>query len=159
MTIDELISLRKNAKLSQAEMAAGIGLRLRAYSDLEAAKVALQERHARAAERFLLALAVARQDPMLAPRNVRQDAIALARMLGFGAGSMPNVYIEARPKGRPEGTKIEDFVVEDHADHVLHTAATQKEAIDWAKQNNHHPLVARVRHLNDKKNPDHWRSA
>ncbi len=34
---------------------------------------------------------------------------------------MANVYIEARPKGRQEGTPIEDYVVEDHADHVLAT--------------------------------------
>jgi hypothetical protein len=27
---------------------------------------------------------------------------------------MANVYVEARPKGRPEGSPIEDFVVEDH---------------------------------------------
>jgi hypothetical protein len=25
---------------------------------------------------------------------------------------MPNVYVEARPKGRPEGSAIEDYVVE-----------------------------------------------
>jgi hypothetical protein len=72
---------------------------------------------------------------------------------------MTNVYIEARPKGRPEGSPIDDYVVEDHADKVLTTYKTQKEAIDWAKRNGHHPLVARVRHLNDKKKPDHWRSA
>ena len=72
---------------------------------------------------------------------------------------MANVYVEARPKGRPEGSAIDDFVVEDHADHVLHTSRTQEGAIDWAKSEGHHPLVARVRHLNDKKKPDHWRSA
>jgi hypothetical protein len=32
---------------------------------------------------------------------------------------MAKVYVEARPKGRPEGTRIDDYVVEDHADHVL----------------------------------------
>ena len=32
---------------------------------------------------------------------------------------MPNVYIEARPKGRPEGSAVDDFVVEDHAGQVL----------------------------------------
>ena len=32
---------------------------------------------------------------------------------------MPNVYIEAHPRGRPEGSAVQDFVVEDHADHVL----------------------------------------
>ena len=72
---------------------------------------------------------------------------------------MANVYVEARPKGRPEGSAVDDFVAEDHADHVLHTSRTQEGAIDWAKGEGHHPLVARVRHLNDKKKPDHWRSA
>lgn len=72
---------------------------------------------------------------------------------------MPNVYIEARPKGRDEGAAIEDYVVEDHAGHVLFSAATQHEAIGWARRNGHHPLVARVRHLNDKEKPDHWRAA
>ena len=72
---------------------------------------------------------------------------------------MANVYVEARPKGRPEGSAITDYVVEDHADHVLGTFQTQSAAITWAKAHGHSPLVARVRHLNDKKKPDHWRSA
>jgi hypothetical protein len=72
---------------------------------------------------------------------------------------MANVYVEARPKGRPEGSPIDDYVVEDHADNVLHTSRTQHEAIKWAKDQRHHPLVARVRHLNNKKIPDHWRAA
>ena len=71
---------------------------------------------------------------------------------------MANVYIEPRPKGRQEGSPIDDYVVEDHADNVLKTFKTQKEAIDWAKKEGHHPLVARVRHLNNKKMPDQWRS-
>ena len=71
---------------------------------------------------------------------------------------MPNVYVEPPPKGRPEGSAIDDYVVEDHADHVLETFKTQHEAIDWAKENGHTPLVVRVRHLNDKKIPDHWRT-
>ena len=70
---------------------------------------------------------------------------------------MANVYIEARPKGR-DGS-IDDYVVEDHADHYLASFKTQEEAIQWAKHNGHHPLVARVRTLSDKKKPDHWRSA
>ena len=71
---------------------------------------------------------------------------------------MASVYVEARPKGRPEGSAINDYVVEDHADHVLQTTRTQAEAIAWAKRNGHTPHVARVRHLNDKKKPDHWRA-
>jgi hypothetical protein len=46
-------------------------------------------------------------------------------------------------KRRPEGDRIDDYVVEDHADHVLGTFKTQREAIDWAKKNGHSPLVAR----------------
>jgi hypothetical protein len=72
---------------------------------------------------------------------------------------MANVYVEPRPKGRPEGSPIEGFVVEDQADHALETCETQQDAIDWANSNGHTPLVARVRHLNDKKKPDQWRSA
>lgn len=71
---------------------------------------------------------------------------------------MANIFVEARPKGRPEGNHIDDYVVEDHADHVLGTFNTQHAAIAWAKGMGHSPLVARVRHLNDKKNPDHWRA-
>jgi hypothetical protein len=72
---------------------------------------------------------------------------------------MPNVYVEPRPKGRPEGEPIDDYVVEDHMDKVFGAFGTQHEAIDWAKKNGHAPLVARVWHLNDKKIPDHWRPA
>jgi len=72
---------------------------------------------------------------------------------------MTNVYVEARPKGRPEGDPVTDYVVEDHSDSVLAAFPNQSEAITWARAQGHAPLVARVRHLNDKKNPDHWRSA
>jgi hypothetical protein len=72
---------------------------------------------------------------------------------------MANVYVEARPKGRPEGSPITDYVVEDAADHVLATFGTQAQAILWAKAQGHRPLVARVRHLNNKRIPDHWRAA
>jgi hypothetical protein len=71
---------------------------------------------------------------------------------------MATVYIEPRPKGRQEGDPIDNYVVEDHADHALATFKTQREAVDWAKKNGHHPHVARVRHLNNKKNADHWRA-
>jgi uncharacterized protein (DUF4415 family) len=70
---------------------------------------------------------------------------------------MTTVYIEARPKGRREGSAIEDYVVEEQGDRVLKTFKTQAEAIAWAKSEGHSPHVARVRHLNDKKIPDHWR--
>jgi hypothetical protein len=67
-------------------------------------------------------------------------------------------YIEARPKGRPEGSLISDYVVETAGDVALHISSTQHEAIAWAKRNGHTPHVARVRHLNNKRVPDHWRT-
>jgi hypothetical protein len=70
---------------------------------------------------------------------------------------MPNVYIEPRPKGRADGVAIADFVVEDHAGHVLSTHKTQEDAIAWAKARGHDPLIARVRHT-DRGTPGHWRS-
>ncbi|WP_298242052.1 hypothetical protein [uncultured Bradyrhizobium sp.] len=72
---------------------------------------------------------------------------------------MAVVFIEPRPKGKPEGSKIEDYVVEDHADHALGTFPTQEAAIKWSREHGHTPHVARVRHLNDKKKPDQWRTA
>jgi hypothetical protein len=75
-----------------------------------------------------------------------------------GDDIMATVYVEARPKGRPEGSRIDDYVVETQGDEVLGTFTTQKAAIDWAKANGHSPHVARVRHLNDKRKPDHWRA-
>ena len=52
---------------------------------------------------------------------------------------MANVYIEARPKGRPEGTHIDDYLVEDHAYHALATFKTQREAIDSAEKSGPRP--------------------
>jgi hypothetical protein len=72
---------------------------------------------------------------------------------------MAVVFVESRPKGKAEGSPITDYVVEDHADHVLATFQTQNDAIVWAIKSGHTPHVARVRHLNDKKRPDHWRAA
>jgi hypothetical protein len=73
--------------------------------------------------------------------------------------SDPHVFVETRPKGRPEGSPIEGYVVEDHAEDELAEFETQDEAIRWAKAEGHVPHVARVRHLNDKKKPDQWRAA
>ena len=70
---------------------------------------------------------------------------------------MTNVFVEPRPKGKFEGSPISDFVVEDHAGHVLATFKTQDEAIFWARTHNYTPHVPRVRHINDKKKPDLWR--
>ena len=72
---------------------------------------------------------------------------------------MAKVYVEARPKERDEGSPITCFVVEDDAGRVLALVKTQGEAIHWAPTRGHRPHVVRVRHLNDKAKPDHWREA
>jgi hypothetical protein len=73
--------------------------------------------------------------------------------------AMAKVYVEPRPKGRSDGCAITDYVIEDRTEAILHTAKTQQDAIDWARRGGHHPVVPRVRTLNDKNNPDHWRPA
>jgi len=90
--------------------------------------------------------------------NDPEEFLSVVAMLTSEEAEMAIVYVEARPKGRPEGNHIDDYVVEDHADHALATFKTQGEAIEWAKKNGHTPHVARVRHLNDKKKADHWRA-
>ena len=72
---------------------------------------------------------------------------------------MPHVYIEARPKGRREGSPVDDSWSRINADHMLAAFKTQREAIEWARKNNHSSLVAREPHLNEKKVPDHWGAA
>jgi hypothetical protein len=70
---------------------------------------------------------------------------------------MVKVYIEPRPKGRPAGTPIDDYAVEDGANSVLSTYRTQADAIVWAKARGHSPImVAHVRYTS-KGSPDHWR--
>jgi hypothetical protein len=71
--------------------------------------------------------------------------------------AMAIVYIEPRPKSRESGARIESYVAETEGDKPLGTFKTQEEAIDWGKKNGHTLHVARVRHLSDKRNPDHWR--
>ena len=72
---------------------------------------------------------------------------------------MANVYVEPRPKGRPEGSPIEDYVVEDHADHALAVFHTQEGAIEWAKENGHKPLWRASATWTTRRTPDHWREA
>ena len=83
----------------------------------------------------------------------------LRNRLGFRQRRRYVGRMSPRPRSRPLSSFIEPCLVEDHADHALGTFKTQREAIDWAKKQAHSPLVARVRHLNDKKKLDHWRSA
>lgn len=73
---------------------------------------------------------------------------------------MANVYVEPRPKGRPENAPIDDYILEfahgERMDRVDYK--TQAAAIAAAKAVGHQPLVARVRNT-DKGKPDQWRPA
>jgi hypothetical protein len=76
-----------------------------------------------------------------------------------GRRNMAVVYVEPRPKARTEHEPIDHYVVEEVGDKVLDKFKTQGEAIAWAKNQGHTVHVARVRHLSDKRNADHWRKA
>lgn len=73
---------------------------------------------------------------------------------------MANVYVEPKPKGRPEGSAITHYVLEyKHGARVTDVDyQTQAGAIAAAHSLSHEPLVARVRNT-DKGNPGHWRAA
>jgi transcriptional regulator with XRE-family HTH domain len=76
-----LIGLRKALGLGQLEMAQRMGLSLRPYQELESNIRKVLSRHVRLAESVALDVAVEREDPKLAPDNVRKKAIQLARLI------------------------------------------------------------------------------
>ena len=65
---------------------------------------------------------------------------------------MARVFVEARPKGRPESSVLSrtTSLKTPCGHHVLQTFKTQHEAIEWAKRTGHTPSRRSVRHLNDK---------
>ena len=63
-----------------------------------------------------------------------------------------NVFVEPSPRG---GYQIEFS----DGQKTKVGFSTQEAAIEAAKAQGHQPLVARVRTLNDKDKPDHWRAA
>jgi transcriptional regulator with XRE-family HTH domain len=81
MSADQLITLRRSLDLTQAEMADRIGLGLRAYQDIEGGASKCRPIHVAAAERAALTLAVERGNPMLAPAEIRRQALDLARLI------------------------------------------------------------------------------
>ena len=77
----------------------------------------------------------------------------------FGPKAGSNLLIRTLGLSFPYLKEVRSLtsLVEDHADHVLATLRTQEEAIHWARSQGHTPHAARVRHLNNKNKPDHWR--
>lgn len=84
MSAKAMKELREAAKLTQAEMAAVMGLGKTAYVDLEAGDddwKKFKHRHLLALERASLKLAVERGDISLALPSVRRDALDLAKLI------------------------------------------------------------------------------
>jgi len=75
----------------------------------------------------------------------------------LGEKNMTKVFIEAGPKGGRRGALSRTMSSRRKWDRVLKTFKTQEEQITWAKSEGHSTQLARVRHLNDKKIPNHWR--
>ena len=73
-----LLQVRKALGLPQSEMARRMGLSLRPYQELESKVRAVRGRHIRLAELVALDIAVEKDDPELAPRDIRRKAIKLA---------------------------------------------------------------------------------
>ncbi|CAJ0864626.1 hypothetical protein AMST5_01692 [freshwater sediment metagenome] len=78
---NELSSLRKTLGLTQVEMAEKMGMKGRAYHELESGRSATRQIHINAAERVALDIAIERGNPMLAPVTVRRAALELARLI------------------------------------------------------------------------------
>jgi transcriptional regulator with XRE-family HTH domain len=76
-----LKQLRKALGLGQSEMAGRMGLSLRPYQQLELNPDKIRSRHIRLAESVALDRAIEKQNPKLAPSNVRRKVIKLARLI------------------------------------------------------------------------------
>jgi len=73
-----LIRLRKTLGLSQSEMAQRMGLSLSPYQKLESKERTVRPRHIRLAESVALDVAIEKDDPELAPTNVRDKVMKFA---------------------------------------------------------------------------------
>lgn len=70
---------------------------------------------------------------------------------------MTHAYVEARPLSKNPGDPITGYVVIAN-NAIVHQNATQKGAADWSLRNGYSTHVARVRHLQDRAQPAHWRA-
>jgi transcriptional regulator with XRE-family HTH domain len=73
--------LRKALGLPQPDMAHRMGLSLRPYQQLESSPDKVRRRHIRLAKSVAMDVAIERQNPQLAPRTVRKNAIDLTRLI------------------------------------------------------------------------------
>jgi len=76
-----LVRLRKTLGLSQSEMARRMGLSLSPYQKLESKERTVRPRHIRLAESVALDVAIEKDDPELAPANVRDKVMKFAGVI------------------------------------------------------------------------------
>lgn len=81
MTAREFTALRKRLSLTQRELAEHLDMSLRAIQEIEKGEGEIRQIHALAIERIAMTLAVAYDDPMLAPGSVRNEALEISRRL------------------------------------------------------------------------------
>jgi len=106
---DELAELRKTLGLTQAEMAAEMGLSARAYQDLEAGSGPISRRNRNAAERVSLRIAVQKANPNIAATQIRLEATELAALVQEGAKAgygFRIIEIEFGPYGEMIGRRV-----------------------------------------------------
>jgi hypothetical protein len=71
---------------------------------------------------------------------------------------MSAAYIEHRPRSSQESTSTSHYVIVVNGQEIG-SYSTQKDAKDAACDAKYRPVhVARVRHLQDRDQPDHWRA-
>ena len=71
---------------------------------------------------------------------------------------MAAAYIEHRPKSTDKEAAVSHYVIVTGGEEKHGSFKTQHEAKDKACAEGYHPVhVARVRHLHDHANPDHFR--
>lgn len=104
MTPQDVVALRKSLGLGQAAIAEHIGMSLRGYQALESGESPIRALHILAMERAAEKIAIATQDPALAPPTVRRDARRLANLVRQGGVEPSNsqfklVEVELDRKG------------------------------------------------------------
>jgi hypothetical protein len=69
---------------------------------------------------------------------------------------MTKVFIEPRQKDGKRGA-LSTTTMSSRRKVITSSKHSKPRKRAWAKSEGHSPSVARVRHLNDKRIPDHWR--
>ncbi len=70
-----------------------------------------------------------------------------------------NVFIQSRPPERADEAEAQTFVIEDATGATLGTFPELRQAVHWARDNGHAPLVVCTEGQADKSQRYQWRSA